>query len=152
MPASAQSCSAISETARKTPRANSETSESAGVWLTGRMKGTKGRRLPTTRPMRRQGTKSGSMRPDLEDGLLQDEAEDDADEEDEERAHQRVAGDGLGRRLGEADGVRLLVGGGEAAALDEVAADRAADDRGDDEAEGGHGDADLGAAGRGRGR
>ena len=30
MPASAQSCSAISETARKTPRANSETSDSAG--------------------------------------------------------------------------------------------------------------------------
>ena len=151
MPASAQSCSAISETARKTPRANSETSESAGVWLTGWTKGTNGSRLPTTRPIEQAGDEERQHQAELEHGLLHDEAEDDADEDDEERAHQRVAGDGLGRRLGEADRVRRLVGGGEAPALDQEAADRAADDRGDHEAEGRHGDADLGAAGEAAG-
>ena len=73
---------------------------------------------------------------------------------DEQRPHQRVAGDRLGRRggVGEADRVHLLgLVGAEAAALDQRAADRAADHRGDDEAEGRHGDAGLGRAGEAAG-
>ena len=69
----------------------------------------------------------------------------------QQRAHQRVAGDRLGRRrgLGEADGVDLVgLVGAEAAALDQQPPERAADHRGDDEAEGRHGDADLRRAGQ----
>ena len=66
MPASAQSCSAISDTARKTPSANSETSDSAGGVATGFTKGTSGMQVADDEPDQQAGHEERQHQPEPE--------------------------------------------------------------------------------------